>query len=78
MLNFINWGALGNIVIFGLFVGAGLPAIFAVGVRALDGPGSRDQEGRRLPQRVALAVACLGAVVIALAVGIFTIARGGH
>ena len=52
MNTYIEWGALANVVIAGLVVGAGLPALFAVGVRALAGPGSRDADGQRPRVRV--------------------------
>ncbi len=35
----INWNALWKIVLYGLLLGAGLPALFAVGLRALALPG---------------------------------------
>jgi hypothetical protein len=39
----INWNALWKIVLYGLLLGAGLPALFAVGLRALALPGGRVQ-----------------------------------
>ena len=35
----INWNALWKIVLYGLLLGAGLPVLFAVGLRALALPG---------------------------------------
>ena len=35
----INWNALWKIVLYGLLLGAGLPGLFAVGLRALALPG---------------------------------------
>ncbi len=78
MSEYVNWGALANVVVVGLIVGAGLPALFAVGVRALAGPGSRDQSGRRLPTHVAMAVASFGIVVVAIVVAVALIISGGH
>lgn len=78
MSKYIEWGALANILVVGLVVGAGLPALFAVGVRALAGPGSHDADGRRSPTRVALAVACFAVIIVAVAGAIAFIAAGGH
>ncbi len=78
MSDFVNWNALVNVVVVGLVVGAGLPALFAVGVRALAGPGSHNQSGRRSPVRVAVALACFGAVVAAIVVAVALIVSGGH
>ena len=38
-----NLTALWKIVVFGLIAGAGLPALFAIGLRSLSMPGSRVQ-----------------------------------
>ena len=78
MSSYVRWDALANIVVVGLIVGAGLPALFAVGVRALAGPGSHDKAGRRPPIRIAVAVACFAVVVGAIAVAIVIIGTGGH
>lgn len=43
MNSWINLTALWQIVVVGLLAGAGLPALFAVGLRALNTPGSRVQ-----------------------------------
>ncbi len=78
MTQFIEWGALGKIVVVSLAVGAGLPALFAVAVRSLAGPGSRDDAGLRSRPRVALALACFAVVVGAIATAIVIIGKGGH
>lgn len=78
MSEFVNWGALANVVVVGLVVGAGLPALFAVGVRALAGPGSRNEAGRRPTARVVLALGSFGAVVAAIAIAVVLIVSGGH
>ena len=45
-MSWINLSALWKIVVFGLLAGAGLPALFAIGLRALAGPsGARAQTG---------------------------------
>ncbi len=78
MSDYVKWGALANVVVGGLVVGAGLPALFAVGVRALAGPGSRDDAGRRSPVHVAIGVTCFAVVVAAVTFAIVIVARGGH
>jgi hypothetical protein len=75
---YIKWGALGQVLAFGLIVGAGLPTLFAVGVRALAGPGSRDDAGHRSPLRIAGALACFAIVLGAVTSAIVYIASGGH
>ncbi|MBN2177076.1 MAG: hypothetical protein JW722_05390 [Demequinaceae bacterium] len=78
MSEFIEWRALADVVVVGLIVGAGLPALFALGVRALAGPGSRTEvEGRR-PSRIAGAVACFTIVGSAVISAIVAIGNGGH
>ena len=47
MNNWINLSALWRIVGLGLLAGAGLPAIFALGVRALGTGSQTDESGRR-------------------------------
>ena len=78
MSDYVKWRALADVVVVGLVVGAGLPALFAVGVRALAGPGSRNGAGRRAPFHVALAVGCFAVVLAAIAIAIVIIAGGGH
>ena len=78
MSEYVNWNALANVAVVGLIVGAGLPTLFAVGVRALAGPGSRDHSGRRPPARVAIAMGSFGTVVAAIVVAVALIVSGGH
>lgn len=78
MTQFVEWDALGNILWVGLLVGAGLPALFAVGVRVLEGPGSHDKSGRRPVIRVVAAFTCFAVVVGAVVGAIVYIAAGGH
>lgn len=78
MSTYVEWSALANILIFGLFVGAGLPALFALGVRALEGPGSRDADGNRPAARVVAAIACFAVIIAAVVGAIVYIAAGGH
>lgn len=78
MTGFVEWGALARIVVLGVVFGAGLPMLFAVGVRSLAGPGSKDETGRRPPARVAIAVASLAVVVAAIVTAIVIIGQDGH
>ena len=78
MTDFIEWAALGKIVVVGLVVGAGLPALFAVGVRSLAGPGSRDDHGQRPRIHLAAALASFGVIVAAVVTAIVIIGTGGH
>ncbi|MDN4476076.1 hypothetical protein QQX09_09440 [Demequina sp. SYSU T00192] len=78
MSEFVEWGALGQVVLFGLLVGAGLPALFALGVRTLAGPGARGADGEVTIARKVVAYACFGAVVLAVLGAVAYIAAGGH
>ena len=78
MSTYVEWGALANVVLVGLLVGAGLPALYAVGVWALAAPGSRTDEGKVQPMRIALAVACFAVNLSAIAIALFVLASGGH
>ena len=42
-MSWINLSALWKIVVYGLIAGAGLPSLFAIGLRALAWPGARVQ-----------------------------------
>ncbi len=77
MGQFIEWGALANIIVIGVLVGAGLPALFAVGVRLLAGPGSTVDGQVPLRRRV-LAGLCFALVLAAIVGAIVYIAAGGH
>ncbi|WP_419706240.1 hypothetical protein [Promicromonospora sp. NFX87] len=91
MSGIIEWGALGQVVLVGLLVGAGVPALFALGLRLLT-----------LPVRAAAAEAddthdgaatvgaapglgrrlggylCLALCVAAIATGLAFLVSGGH
>lgn len=76
--------SLWQIVVFALLIGAGLPAIFALGLRALapaspvaaDGaPAGSETPG---PARRVAAGACFAIVVAAVVAGIWLIAVAGH
>lgn len=44
MTEFIDWSALGQVLVVGLLVGAGIPALFALGLRLLAGTTSRPED----------------------------------
>jgi hypothetical protein len=83
----INWSALGKILGVGLLAGAGLPAIFAIGLRLVSSPesmtaGSPVAAGglsveRRAPTPALILGGILFAVVLAaLGYGIYLIVNG--
>jgi hypothetical protein len=86
MNSWINLTALWKIVVFGLAAGAGLPALFAVGLRALNprpqAAGSGDGEQARAgvmanPVGLAIAVLCFAVVLSAIGWGIdFIVSQG--
>jgi len=73
---YVEWGALANIVLFGVLIGAGLPALYALGVRSLD-TASRES-GSTARWYKAAAIACFGVIVIAILGALAFIAAGGH
>ena len=78
MGTYVEWDALGNIVLFGLIVGAGLPALFALGVRIVEAPGARDADGRIPLGRKVLGGICFGIAALAILGAVAYIAAGGH
>jgi hypothetical protein len=79
MTQYVEWAALGQVVLFGLLVGAGLPAVFALGVRALEGPGARaGKHAERSLLRTIVAWTCFGLVAAAAIGAVVFIASGGH
>jgi hypothetical protein len=82
MNSWINLNAVGQILGLGLLLGAGLPALFAVGLRALsvatpDAAGTNSGAGgvsiSPSPVRVAAACVCFAIVLAAIAYGIYLI-----
>ncbi|MGW0176903.1 hypothetical protein ACWDUM_24010 [Rhodococcus sp. NPDC003322] len=71
--------SLWQVILVGLVLGAGLPAMFAFGLRLLgSGPTTVDESGApatttRSPLATAAAVACFAIVVIAIVTGILFI-----
>lgn len=76
MNEFVEWGALGHIVLFGLLIGAGLPTLYAIGVRSLD--AATEAKGKALVLRKIVAYACFGVVAMAILGALAFIAAGGH
>ena len=82
MDSWLNVGALAKVLVFGIIAGAGLPALFAVGVRAQvagDGTASHLAADRR-PVATGFAYLCYGIVVAAVVLGVLFVARDfiGH
>ena len=85
-MSWINLTALGKIVVFGLLAGAGLPAIFALGLLALSMKGGRvqtagadsDQVVGGNPAGIAAAAFCFLVVLAAIAWGIYEVYKIGH
>ncbi|MFC1401579.1 MULTISPECIES: hypothetical protein [Streptacidiphilus] len=87
MNDWINLHALWQIVVIGLLAGAGLPALFAVGLRALSLPGgggaaaaatagAEDDDDRVIGGStlgLAVAVLCFAVVLAAVGWGIYLI-----
>jgi hypothetical protein len=85
-MSWINLTALGKIVVFGLLAGAGLPAIFAVGLLALSMKGSRvrtagadsDEIIGGNPVGITAAAFCFLVVLAAIGWGIYEVYKIGH
>jgi len=84
MNSWINLTALWKIVVVGLLAGAGLPALFAVGLRALSlgsaptpatrtGAAGTDDARSAGPLGLALAGLCFAVVLAAIGWGIYSI-----
>ncbi|MER7702440.1 hypothetical protein ABTX81_06020 [Kitasatospora sp. NPDC097605] len=71
MNSWINLDAVWRIVVVGLLTGAGLPALFALGLRLLNPPGPADgpSTGRTTPGPVGYALAGLLFAVVLASIG---------
>jgi hypothetical protein len=81
MSSWIDLAALGKIVAAAVLFGAGLPALFGVGLRALGGPrpGGRGPASAAVsvrPAALAVAVLCFAVVAAAVGYGIYLIVAG--
>jgi hypothetical protein len=85
MSSWVNFAALWKILVFGLLAGAGLPALFAVGVLALS-KGSRTQTAGAdsdvvvggSPAGIVVAALCFLIVLASIGWGIYEIYKIGH
>ena len=78
MSDFIEWSALGNIVVVGLLVGAGVPFMFALGVWAVSGENARGENGRLPIGRRLLSFVAFGVAIAASLAGVAMLVQGGH
>ena len=84
-MSWINLTAVWKIVVFGLLAGAGLPAIFALGLLALSRGGRTQTAGGDSdvvvggnPAGIAAAALCFLVVLAAVAWGIYEVYKIGH
>jgi len=79
MSTWFNYSAIGKILIFGLLVGAGLPALFALGVRVqatgAGATGGRAGAIQKRPVLVAFSWAIYALVLAAVLLGVLFVAR---
>ncbi len=94
MSGIIEWSALGQVVLVGLLVGAGVPALFALGLRlltlpvraaAVDAGDTHDGDATGAASSAAPGLArrlggylCLALCVAAIATGLAFLVSGGH
>ena len=84
MTAWINLRAIWEIVVVGLLAGAGLPAMFALGLRALGKPAkghvtvSDDELVGGSRAGIAIAAVCIAIVLAAIGYGIDIIVISGH
>jgi hypothetical protein len=84
-MSWINLTAVWKIVVFGLLAGAGLPAIFALGLLALSRGGRTQTAGGDSdvvvggnPAGIVAAALCFLVVLAAVAWGIYEVYKIGH
>jgi hypothetical protein len=69
----IPWADLGTVIMAGLFLGAGVVVVYAIGIRVLS-PAGPDGEGTRpTPLRIAITTLCFAVCAAAVAYGIYTL-----
>lgn len=78
MGDYIELDKLARVVIVGVLLGAGLPAIFALGVQALAGPGATTDGGRRKVSRVIVAALAFGTVTAGVITAVVIMAVTGR
>jgi hypothetical protein len=79
MDTWLNVGALWRVLAFGMIAGAGLPILFAVGVRA-QAVGAGDRQAGPRASATGLAYLCFALVAAAVVIGVLFVARDfiGH
>lgn len=70
------FGSLIDVTIAGIVLGAGLPALFAVGIRLAHGPTRADGSSSSTLMGKAGAGVCFGIIFLAIIVGILWITKG--
>jgi hypothetical protein len=84
MSKWIDFTALWEIVVVGLLAGAGLPALFAIGMRTLGLPARGHAATRPdelvggSPAAMAAAALCFAIVLAAVGYGIYIVVASGH
>jgi hypothetical protein len=85
--SWINWAALGKILGVGLLAGAGLPALFAIGLKVISprgedeivlsaGAATRSTQIKANPVALGVGVLCFAVVLAAIGYGIYIIVNG--
>lgn len=75
MSQLIDFSALTSVIVAGILLGAGLPALFAVGVKSLVPASGATQPS---PVRKIFAYVCFGICALAILGGVAFLAYGGH
>ncbi|WP_080793307.1 hypothetical protein [Corynebacterium pacaense] len=70
------FGSLIEVTIVGIVLGAGLPALFALGIRLAHGPSTSDGGASSTTPGKVAAVLCFAVIILAIAVGILWITKG--
>jgi uncharacterized membrane protein YidH (DUF202 family) len=81
MSSWIDFSALWRIIVASLLFGAGLPALFGIGLRVLSPAGTDADSGgavalRTSKPRIGLAAICFAVVLAAVGYGIYLIVSG--
>ncbi len=73
------FGSLVNVTVAGILLGAGLPALFALGIRLAHGPSATTADGtvthHASPLGKAAAATCFGIIIIAILIGILWVTK---